>query len=113
MFRGTNQHAVDICGICLPGFISALRTTRSVAGAPEGLHHALLRARQDVAAGSHRASDDDGLPRKLIVHGNEGVVRRERSRGPLAVHQQRLQLVVDDVLLHLRAGFELYHGPAA
>lgn len=56
-----------------------------MAGAAERVRHALLRARQDVAAGAHSAPHDHGLPRELVVHGDEGVVRGECARGALAV----------------------------
>ena len=87
-----------------PRFISALGSPRSVAGAAERLRHALLRARQDVAAGAHSAPHDHGLARELVVDGNEGVVRGKRAGGALAVNQQCLEVAVHDVLLHLGRG---------
>lgn len=84
-----------------PGFVSTLGSPRPVAGAAERLRHTLLRARQDVAAGAHGAPDDHRLPRELVVDGDEGVVRGERAGGALAVDQQRLEIAVHDVLLHL------------
>lgn len=86
-----------------PGFVSALGSPRPVAGAAERLRHALLRAREDVAAGAHGAPHDHRLPRELVVDGDEGVVGGERAGGALAVNQQGLEIAVHDVLLHLRA----------
>ena len=39
----------------------------------------------------------------LVVHRNERMMRRERSRGALAVHQQLLHAAPDQVLFDLRA----------
>lgn len=51
--------------------------------------------------GAHGAADEDGLAGQLVVHGDEGVVSRERARAALAVHQQLLGHAVDQMLLHL------------
>ena len=59
------------------------------------------RTREHVAAGAHGAADEHGLPRELVVDWDEGVVGREGARGALAVHQQRLELAIHQVLLHL------------
>mmetsp|Transcript_7793 Transcript_7793/g.19842 ORF Transcript_7793/g.19842 Transcript_7793/m.19842 type:complete len:223 (+) Transcript_7793:15-683(+) len=81
--------------------VAALGPPRAVTRAPERLLHALGRARQDVAARAHGAPDEHGLPRVLVVHRYQRVVRGERARGALAVHQQRLQPPVHHVLLYL------------
>lgn len=80
------QERKDDNHFCPPGHIPALGAPCPVAGAPESLRHALLCARQDVAAGAHGASDDDRLPRELVVDGDEGMVRRERAGGTLSVN---------------------------
>ena len=40
--------------------------------------------------------------RHLVVDGDEGVLRREGARRAFAVHQQRAQPPVNQVLLNLR-----------
>ena len=57
---------------------------------------------EDVGVGAHGAADQDGLADHLVVDGDERVVRRERARAALAVHQQPLGHAVHQVLLHLR-----------
>ena len=67
--------------------------------------HNITLTCEHIAAGAHGAADEHGLPGELVVHGDQGVVRRERARGALAVHQQLHLPPVDHVLLHLRMGF--------
>ena len=73
-----------------------------MAGAPERLRHAFIRASEHVGAGPHGASDQHGLPCELVVDGDEGMVRGEGTRRALAVDQEPLQLPVHHVLLLLR-----------
>ena len=67
----------------------------------EGVGHALLRAQQHVARGAHGAADQHGLVDGLVVDRDQRVMRGERARGALAVHQKRAGLAVDEVLLDL------------
>lgn len=101
---------------------------RAVTGGAEGFRHALFGPRQDVAAGSHRPSDQHRLTRQLlgrkdkkpsnlwqlllkslsirvrradlVVDRDERVVRGERAGGAFAVNQQAPLLPVHHVLLH-------------
>jgi len=70
----------------------------SSGGCSGGIRQGPQRARR-----THGAADQHRLAGELVVDRDERVVRRERARAALAVHQQRLQLAVHDVLLHLRA----------
>lgn len=45
----------------------SVRSYRSMAGGPKCLSHALLGACQDVAAGSHGATNQNRLTSQLIV----------------------------------------------
>lgn len=64
------MYAVEDDGICMV-------THSSVAGGTEGLRHALVGASKHVAAGAHGAPDEHWLPRQLVVHWDQGVVRGE------------------------------------
>ena len=57
--------------------------------------------REDIGVGAHGSPNEHGLPRHLVVHGDERVVRGEGARAALAVHQQALHLPIHQVLLHL------------
>ena len=69
-------------------------------GCSKGLSHALFSASQNVTTGPHGATNKHWLSCELIIHSNEGVVRRESTGGSLPVHQQRPFLPIHHVLLH-------------
>lgn len=84
------------------GFSAGLSAACAVAGAAECFVHAFLSSGEDVRAGSHGASDEDGLACELVVHGDERVVGGERAGGALSVDEEGAELVIDDVLFDLR-----------
>ena len=84
-----------------PRSISTLGSSGAVASAPECLLHAMLGARQDIAAGAHGATNNHGLSNELVVHGDKGVVRGERAGGSLSMDQEGLELALHHVLLDL------------
>ena len=57
---------------------------------------------ENIAARAHGAANEHRLPGKLVVHGDQGVVRREGARSALAMHQQLHLPPVNHVLFHLR-----------
>ena len=79
---------VEVLGVPAAGW-AASSSTGAVTRASESLRHALLRARQDVRARPHRTPDQHRLSGVLVVHRDERVVRRERARRSLAMHQHR------------------------
>mmetsp|Transcript_94914 Transcript_94914/g.226019 ORF Transcript_94914/g.226019 Transcript_94914/m.226019 type:complete len:221 (-) Transcript_94914:688-1350(-) len=72
-----------------------------MAGAAKCFSHAFVGTSQHVRAGSHGASDDDGLAGQLIIHRNQWVVRRKGSGGAFSVHQQLLALAIYEMFFHL------------
>ena len=64
--------------------------------------------REDIGVCAHGPPNEHWLPRHLVVHGNEGVVRGKGARAALAVHQQALHLPIHQVLLHLHGGVNVH-----
>eukprot|EP00429_Kryptoperidinium_foliaceum_P073492 CAMPEP_0176208088 /NCGR_PEP_ID=MMETSP0121_2-20121125/12942_1 /TAXON_ID=160619 /ORGANISM="Kryptoperidinium foliaceum, Strain CCMP 1326" /LENGTH=532 /DNA_ID=CAMNT_0017547067 /DNA_START=33 /DNA_END=1630 /DNA_ORIENTATION=+ len=85
----------------VPRLVPAQGSPGAVAGAAEGVPHALVGARKHVGAGAHRAAHDDGLAGELVVDRDQRVVRREGAGGTFSVDKQLLALAVNHVLLDL------------
>ena len=56
-----------------------------MAGGAKGLLHAAVGAGEHVAAGAHGATNQHRLPRQLVVHRDQRVVRRESTSRSLKI----------------------------
>lgn len=74
--------------------------------------HAEGRTCENIRACSHCATYENRLPRQLVVHRDEGVVGRKCPGGALTMHQQPLELAVDNVLFHLGIARQGDHNSA-
>ena len=58
---------------------------------------------EDIGVGAHGATNEHRLACQLVVHRDEGMVRREGPSGSLAMHQELLHLAIYHVFLHLHS----------